>query len=621
MLFSHLLSFVITCAAATPIDIYDLTYALEFDANDREQVEAAWDHCHAVSTLQGIVNREEPRLYLRFVESHGVQVDDYWLELNSRSGEWLESRPRNNVPDLQGLIERYRSDINGVVVYDPAVPATSNLASTIAGVENLIAVRYDAAPDSLYSKIVLKGPKLPVAVRLLNEDGSSLFTGEGLIPGTDEPSTGSAKCDAYLWLKIHYLDTGRVNCDYAGFYIDSYWMENPTAANPNHHTLTNHDFFVSKRGFFLDLGVWDDETPVDDPYQKMGEDLRTLKALLLSAYQQGARERMLHIGGFTPWAFKYTDHGKAGGKRGGVPTEWEFIKIASAYNAFVDADALGYGAMANASFWQHYPLADHYPQSWVSHDELKRRGYLNDGGTVRFDGREFIIFYVGDYDSAAWLYHMMPRYWEDPSRGDLPMMWAISPVLERRAGMVMSHLRQTAKPTDYFVAADNGAGYLNPGMLQEPRPISGLPSGLEAWAEHCLPFYKRWDVSITGFVIDGYAPGLNENGLNCYERFSPNGIIPQKIPPFMMHNQMPVLRADYDINQSDVEIAAQTIIDRVNIRDLPFHWFRNILKSPQWYVELAAALKEKDPSIELLDAPTFFELLRIYGNAKTESSD
>ncbi|MCP4707185.1 MAG: hypothetical protein GY869_01055, partial [Planctomycetes bacterium] len=222
----------------------------------------------------------------------------------------------------------------------------------------------------------------PVIKRLINSDGSSMFTGKGIIPSTDKPSTGSAKCDAYLWLKHHYIDSGKVDATYAGYYIDSYWQKNPAAANPNQHTLTNHDFFVAKRGFFFDLGSIGDEKPVDDIQQPMGTDLKTMQSLLLSAYHHGGNTEMIHIGGFTPWAYKYTNHGKAGGKHGGVHVEWEFGKIASAYNAYVDADAIGYAAMANASFFAHYPLQKKYPQKWVTHDELKQRGYLTDDGKV-----------------------------------------------------------------------------------------------------------------------------------------------------------------------------------------------------------------------------------------------
>jgi hypothetical protein len=600
-----------TALAEPPIGVFDLTYALQFDARNPRQVAAAWDHAHAVATLQGNVNRTGPRLYIRFVNVRGKTVDDYWWDRMSEPGQWLARRRTKRIPDIVALVREYRASIRGAVVYDPAVPATSNLASTIAGVENGIALRYDPSPESLYTKLVTGGPELPVLRRLLNTDGSSMFTGRGTIPGTDIPSTGSAKCDAYVWLKVNYIATGKVDAGYAGYYIDAYWMKNPTASWPNHHTLSNHDFFVAKRAFFFDLDNWADEAPIDDPRQPLGTDSKTLQALLRSAYEHGGRERMIHIGGFTPWAFKYTDHRGAGGKHGGVPTEWEFARIVSAYNGFVDADAIEYGAMANASFWMHFPLKESYPQRWVMPEDLKRRSYLTSEGRVNLEDRQFIIFYVGDYDSASWLYQLVPFNWDHPDRGKVPLMWCLSPVLERRAPMALDYIRRTATRNDYFAAADNGAGYLNPGMLQEPREVSGLPSGLDAWGRHCKPFYRRWGLTITGFIIDGYAPGLSRDGLDCYASFSPNGIVPQKIPPSLLHGDMPVIRADHDVDGSP-EDAVRHILERVRARRLPFHWFRNVLKSPDWYAAVCERLKAADPKIELLDVPTFFELYRTY---------
>lgn len=610
----HMLTLALTTpfiSAGEPITLYDLTYALKFDANNPHQVAAAWDHAHAVAALQGIVNRDAPRLYLRFVESHGMNIDDHWLQIVTQNSDWLCGRQRTTARDLPALIHRYRDEIKGVVVYDPNVAATSNLASTIAGVEDLLPLRYDPHSRSLYTQLVVNGPKLPVKVSLLNEDNSPLFAGKGTIPGTDRPSTGSAKCDAYLWLKHHYIDTGKVDAAYAGYYIDQYWLRKPTAANPNHHTLTNHDYFIARRGFFFDLGVWDDEKPIDDPDQPMGADVATLKALMLSAYQQAGRSRMIHVGGFTPWAWKYTEHRGAGGTHHPVHTEWKTVEIVSAYNGFIDADAIGFGALANASFFMHYPLKDRYPQKWVTRDDLIKRGYLTTEGQVNFDGREFMIFYVGDYDSAAWIYQELPRIWRDEARGKIPLMWCITPIADRRVPMALDYVRTTATPNDYFAAADNGAGYCTPGLLQEPRPHSGLPSGLEVWAGHCTPFYERWGLTITGFVIDISAPGLNQKGLDCYARFSPNGIIPQNISPSLLHNNMPILKADYDLTHDPAE-SARRILERIEKRHLPFHWFRNILKPPSWYAACMNHVHRANPNIELLDAPTFFELLRIY---------
>jgi hypothetical protein len=388
-------------------------------------------------------------------------------------------------------------------------------------------------------------------------------------------------------------------------------MNKSTATKLNHHTLTNHDFFVSKRAFFFDLSPWADEKATDESNQPAGTDVNTLKEMLLLAYKQnGNGNKFTYLGGFPPWAFKYTRH--AGGTHDDVPTEWEYSRIISAYNTFKDADAIGYGALANASFWQHYPLRKEYPQKWVTRDELIKKGYLDHDGKLQLGNKNFLIFYVGDYDASSWLSQTTPTLWDDPMRGKVPMMWCISPVLEERVPMAMEYRRETATPNDYFAAADNGAGYLMPGMLQEPRPISGLKDGTSAWAKHNLPFYKRWGLTITGFVIDGEAPGLNKKGLDAYAAFSPNGIVPQKVPLMQLHGEMPVLRADLDVNQNDPAEAAKVIVSRIKQRNVPFHWFRNILKSPQWYVEVVAEIAKLDPNIVLVDAPTFFELYRTY---------
>ena len=52
---------------------------------------------------------------------------------------------------------------------------------------------------------------LPVRLWLVNPDGTSKFTGKGLIPDLNEPSTGSAKNDAYRWAIRQFIDSGK--CD------------------------------------------------------------------------------------------------------------------------------------------------------------------------------------------------------------------------------------------------------------------------------------------------------------------------------------------------------------------------------------------------------------------------
>ena len=116
--------------------------------------------------------------------------------------------------------------------------------------------------------------------------------------------------------------------------------------------------------------------------------------------------------------------------------------------------------MPMPSDWEHWltppsgniPLQEKYPQKWVTHQELMDRGYLNSDGTINFQGRNFILFYVGDYDSSSWIAQTTPSCGTNqPGRSAL--MWSVSPVLAERVPMVMHNYRVTATPNDYFAAA------------------------------------------------------------------------------------------------------------------------------------------------------------------------
>lgn len=600
-------------AEAKTLYTYDLTYTLKLDRDDPKQRRKVWDDAHFVASLQGIVNRREPRLYLYFVGGEDGSIDRYWLDKLRVDGAWLSKYQVQEIKNLDALIERFRRDIKGLVVYDENVAATSNVASTVAGVEGLACVRFDPEPGSLYHHLTAD-LKLPVKRWLVNQDGTSIFTGKGTIPGSKTPSTGSAKCDAYIWAKENYLDTGKCDPTKMGYYIDAYWLKHPEGYVPN-HTLSNHDYFIAHKAFFWDLGPWDDETPVDDPDQPLGTDLKTLKAILESAYERTGGKKMIRVGGFTPWDKKYTDHQASGGKHGGVPTEWRTAEILSCFNAYIDADALGLSAMANASLYRHFPLDAHYPQKLPTLDDLKAKGYVTADGKVA--PKSYMTIYVGDYDSAAWLYQKLPQMWDDPARGTIPLGWAFNPNLADRFAPGMDYARKHKSNLDFFVAGDTGAGYVNPGHLQEPREFSGLPSGVRTWAEHCKRYYKQWGLSITGFIIDGYAPPMSDETLDAYAEFSPDGIVAQKIGRWGIHKGMPYIRMEYDLVHDPAQ-SAQVVLSRITDDKPGFYIFRDILWTPTAQKQLFEAIKAspKGAEIEIVDPYTLMLLIKQHGQKK-----
>lgn len=360
------------------ITFLDLSHLREVRADDARACRLLWDELHCAATLQGVVNRREPLLYIDYVANEFMEVDRFWWNTCRSGGGWLYGRDTVACGDVVQAVERFADRLRGAVVYDPEVASTSCVASAVAGAEDLVAIRYDTTAGSLYDRLVVHGPRLKVRVWLVNRDGTSMFTGRGTVPQTDRASTGSVKVDPYVWFVERYMKRGRCSGEYGAYYLDQYWLQRPSAAPMNAHCLTNHDFFVSRRGFFFDLSPWGDEAATDDPAQSVGCDRAMLLEMLGEAYRLNEGNRMCHIGGFPAWAYKYTRH--AGGSHEDVATEWEFSRLISAYNAFKDADAIGYGAMANASFWQHYPTAERYPQRWVDDEDLRRRGYIDETG-------------------------------------------------------------------------------------------------------------------------------------------------------------------------------------------------------------------------------------------------
>ena len=82
--------------------------------------------------------------------------------------------------------------------------------------------------------------------------------------------------------------------------------------------------------------------------------------------------------------------------------------------------------MSNAAFYQHYPLAERYaPLPLPRQQDLIDAGFLSNGKAHRCSchrddvmqvvTRAYAFWYVGDYDSAAWLYGQLQPKWDDPS--------------------------------------------------------------------------------------------------------------------------------------------------------------------------------------------------------------
>ncbi|MBO4528529.1 MAG: hypothetical protein J5743_12930, partial [Victivallales bacterium] len=253
----------------------DITYLNKYNIRNPPQAQEVWDTLHLAASLQGVVNRKGPRLFIRFMPD----PDDFWFDYCTKESGWLTGSEVIRHEGRAGLLELigiFKDDFKGIVSYPDKPFASSNVASTVAGVESRLALRRDEREGSLYQDVM----------KLENRPKDELkLTVELMVPKGG--STGSPKNDAIRWAKERYLDTDMCSPEYMAYYIDMYWLTDPGQGGVfSNSTLTNHDFYIGHGAFFFDLGVWGDEIVFDDPGQPRGIDRETLLMLLKKQYQR-----------------------------------------------------------------------------------------------------------------------------------------------------------------------------------------------------------------------------------------------------------------------------------------------------------------------------------------------
>ena len=571
-----------------------------------------WEEQLFVACLAGLFNRHSPSLLVQL-----TAVDAGWLALARGGGGWLANASIVDVPDLAALVALFSP--LGVVLYDPAVPATSMLAATIASIDALLPVAYKPGDaGALYERLVAGGPRLLV--------GRSLV---GAFNASGPERSAKAAAYAYAVASLMPAADGRFLA-YTGDAFCSGPAHAGDAGAYDKVEVANLDWTVAAGGFAFDLGVWADEAPVDDPAQPLGADAAALRAVLraaaLRAAAADAAQPFVHVSGFVPWWCKYVD-GASAHKHGGVAAEWATALVTSSFNAFVDADACCIGNLAGASFWAHYPLSERYaPHAPPTRAELIAAGLLTpSGGSVSPALRLLYFFYAGDFDSAAWLASQLPPRWADAARGSVPIAWPIDPELALRFPPAFDLLlfgAGAAAPTrlDVLTAGDSGAGYLNPSALHGATRanVSGLPDALLEWGAWNAAWNRQFGISFTGFVINGNAPKMDNATLSTYARFSGNGAAqggggaPTRLAGGGVGGGAPFV-PQLDISGAAAD-AARAVAGRVPPPGAPLAGLmvRSVLSSPAYLRDVAAAVRTASAgAAAVVDPIAFGYLMRL----------
>ena len=275
-----------------------------------------------------------------------------------------------------------------------------------------------------------------------------------------------------------------------------------------HAGLNNSDYLIQKKAFFFDLSPDATSYPIDDRSQTLGKDTATFKALL-AQQRSNNNNGLFTVVGFVPWFVKYTSFADSSAKLTAVQAEWKMIDIISGYHGETDADAMSPVGLTNASIFTHAPLKEPFTQN-------NDKEAIMSGSVIKekYDSStQYWVLYMGDYDCGAWTSGVLPtRFLQEYGTTDkYPLAWPIDTDLAARVPHAFNWLYEQQKRNDYFVAGDNGSGYLNP--MYTPN--------LTDWKTHNITMNNKFDIDITGFLIAGNAGNVSNAVKNAYAEMSP----------------------------------------------------------------------------------------------------
>ncbi len=330
--------------------------------------------------------------------------------------------------------------------------------------------------------------------------------------------------------------------------------------------LPSADYYIANKAFFWDLSPDDTIAPMDDRTQPVGTDVATLRKLLHAQMQQAQSRRssgnldvegtgIFTVGGFYPWAYKYSYDVDSQSLMDPFHGEWNMVDILSEYGGQTDADAYGTIGLSNASVYQHIAVNLSGSAAVQMKNTFNPKTYCTEAYNPN---KNYIMFYMGDYDGASWVGNLIdPIYNEKDengnlTRGDLPLAWQINSNLADRIPHVYNMLYKNATTKDFFVAGNNGTGYFNVGWALNPRDPSITDAQTAQLREDWIAYNKsenqEFRLGITGFVQPTTSGKLTEKVMDVYRETTPYGVADCR---GVYVGQQPKHHGIYEANEAD----------------------------------------------------------------------
>ncbi|MEU4232679.1 GxGYxYP domain-containing protein [Nonomuraea sp. NPDC026600] len=454
-----------------------------------------------LTTLQGIVNRRQPRLYFNY-DSAGYDLR--WL---SSTGATVtrHGRPLD-------LVARYKNEVRGAIVHDPAVPDSVNVATTLAGLENAVAATAEQASQYGFRIITdLRG-------RFKADDvlGTYRWQLDTLFPRcthallTGLPPTRTVRVDGVQWREIareservrdssnravRTFDLSQELSGQDGVYLrfqDSLGDDGWGASVGSVKVKTDGKDIVSF------IPGTDAEAPYlfDGLNSSIGGDANRFSDgggyfIYRFTVPAGTQQLLVEVDLWNQYLVTATttaptrvepfpyfrDYAAAmramvfwlppSGETGELLDEiFSKVKPTTPYAGWFSNDVAGeWGGVDRAS--QHaveVVPADYYMNATVHAGvpaKVSNRVRQRPAATLR--NRVHLTLTFGEGDNIQYCQRRMRELWDDPNRGGVPVNWTVSPLLADIGPALLAYYQRTATANDLLISGPSGAGYTYPG--------------------------------------------------------------------------------------------------------------------------------------------------------------
>jgi len=461
-------------------------------------------------SLQGVVNRNRPRLYF------------YWGS-DPTNVAWLKSIgvPYTTTTDPLSLLQQYRSEISGAIIYDPEVPDTINLATTLAGIHGAVIASADLATlyklptiEDLRGRFTtnldvyrygLKNVYPQATKRLITAIGPSNSQATPGVqwttllqvtqPVTDASNSGTYTADLTPFLAggpsiyVRYQDAysndgwgpsvSQVTVTADGNVIASFQpgtpAEQPFLLDPDSSQISSGGWRFADGGNYF---IYKFTPPA-------GTKTLTLSTTMWNEYLLSATSTQPSYQVVNALFRDYIVATKA-------PVVWLDPNVEAEASLLTqilqtmqpDLPYLGWfphgdemtGVTLCAQNSTVVVAADFfYNASVFSGVRAPVKAHQPAAPVPKLAKKIYLSLTMVEGDNIQYDQHRLRQIWDDPGRGQVPLGWSISVLLLDIAPSMLAYFQETQSVNDLLVAGPSGAGYTYPVMW----PAATLPSYMQ----------------------------------------------------------------------------------------------------------------------------------------------